>query len=363
MKIKTLKPEFNFKMITLARESRALSQKELADAIGTDQGTISKLENGLLTPGNEVVKKISSTTEYPMNFFKQEEKIYDLSNFYYRKKLHVPQKEIIKSEAEINVTRMNIEKLMKSVEIPEPNYPKFDLDKDGTPTDFARYTREFWKLPAGRIENLTKLLEDNGIMVVNMDFKDSEIDGVPVITDNNTPIIFMNNSIPADRYRLTLAHEFGHLVMHVRKKLIDVRDTEEEAFLFGAELMMPEKEIAPQLSGKLTLEKLAELKKYWKISMGALIKRAMVLGLLTTNQYQNLWKKMSSYGYKLREPEELDFPKEQPLLLREVIDAHIEELMYTETELSQLLCLTSADMGKRYFPYRSRLKIVKKPLR
>jgi hypothetical protein len=35
----------------------------------------------------------------------------------------------------------------------------------------ARYVREYWKIPKGRIENLTQILEDNGIIVFELDLE------------------------------------------------------------------------------------------------------------------------------------------------------------------------------------------------
>jgi len=268
----------------------------------------------------------------------------------------MPKKDLLRSEASINIAKINVEKLLMSVEIPDANYPHVDLEKGSTPQEAAKYVRQFWNIAEAKIANLTKLLEDNGVVVAPLDFEGIEIDGLSIVTEKNTPIIFVNKAIPADRARLTIAHEFGHLVMHVGKEVPENRDVEKEAFLFAGELLMPESVIRGQLVD-LDLEKLKELKKEWSVSMGALILRAKALGTLTDNQYQYLWKQMSKLGYKKREPEELDFPKEVPTLLKEVIDAHIEELMYSEKELSEFLCLKHEEFALKYLSSRGRLKI------
>lgn len=350
-------PQFNHKMIVLARETRRITQEELAGMIDIHKGNLSKVENGIQIPMKDLVEKISKALEYPLDFFKQQDKVLDLSTYYYRKRLQMPKKDLLKSEAEINVTKINIEKLLLSVELPEPNYPRFHLEKGG-PAEAARYTRQFWNIKSGKIENLTKLLEDNGIIVIQMDFDGVEIDGLSIVTEKNTPVIFVNKNIPSDRSRLTVAHELGHLVMHIGQDIDEQRDVEKEAFLFGAELLMPENEIKEHLI-ELNLEKLAELKKEWKVSMGALIMRAKNLETLTENQYQYLWKQMAKLGYKKREPEELDFPKEVPTLLKEVIDAHIEELLYSEKELADFLCLRHEEFVLKYLSSRGRLRIIR----
>lgn len=362
MKIKKTEkenPEYNYRMLTLARESRGYSQQELAQLIGMTQGKLSKAENGLQVPLPEMVEKISQVLDYPADFFKQQEKIFDLSLFHYRKRLQAGKKELEKCEARINITRINIEKLLRSIELTSPNYPWMNAEQEGDPQRFARKLREWWKVPGGRVEDLTRLAEDHGILVVNMDLEEAEIDGLTILTEKRTPMIFLSNEIPADRYRLTLAHEIGHLVMHTGREIPSSRDVEEEAFLFGAELLMPEKEIKDQLSEKLDLEKLADLKKYWKVSMGALLKRAKVLGVVSDNQYQYLWKQMGSLGYKKKEPAELDFPKEQPSLLKEMLDAHLRELEYSEEELATLLCLKQEEFQRKYLSGKPRLRIIR----
>jgi Zn-dependent peptidase ImmA (M78 family) len=71
---------------------------------------------------------------------------------------------------------------------------------------------------------------------------------------------------------------------------------EEEADRFSAELLMPERAILPQLSN-LSLEKLANLKMHWEVSMSALLKHSYRLGQLTERQYKSLWVEMGTRGY------------------------------------------------------------------
>lgn len=350
-------PKFNPKQVILARASRGITQRELATAIGMTPGNLSKLENGIQSASGEIIKSLCSVLDYPVSFFHQAVDVTDLSGFHYRRRLHIPKREIEQAEANINIFRMNIEKLTRSIEIPKADYLQFDLSKEGSPAECAKQLRAYWKTGKGRIDNLPRLIEDNGILIVDMDFE-TKIDGLSFINGEGTPIVFISSAIPSDRYRLTLAHELGHLVMHVGKELAEERNAEKEAFLFAAEFLMPEEDIKPSLEN-LSLDKLAELKPYWKTSMGALLKRAHVLELLTDNQHHYLWKQMGSQGYRSREPEELDFPKEYPSLIRELIDLHLRELMYSEKDLAELLCLNHAEFVAKYLPPRARLKLRK----
>ncbi|HXA01897.1 MAG TPA: ImmA/IrrE family metallo-endopeptidase [Cytophagaceae bacterium] len=355
IKLKQDLPEFNHKLIAVAREQRGLGQKELAEKVEIDQGNISRIESGKQIPMKDTMEKIAKALNYNLEFFKQKSQVIDFESSFYRRRLKIPKKDLLKAEANINISKVNLDALLRMVELPEPDYLKFDLSEGGTVPDCAIKLREYWKLPQGYVANLTQILEKNGIVVISIDFEGVNIDGHAIVTEDNIPVIFINRNIPADRYRLTLAHELGHLALHVGKEISEERDVEKEAFLFAGEFMMPEKEIKPDLSD-VSLESLKELKKYWKISMGALIKRASDLKVISDNQYKYLWQQMVKLGYKKREPEELDFDKEEPSIIRQLVDAHIDELEFKEKELAEFLGMKHEEFSLKYLADRAKLK-------
>jgi IrrE N-terminal-like domain len=119
-----------------------------------------------------------------------------------------------------------------------------------------------WSVPFGPILNLTELLEDAGIVIVERPMED-EIDAVSVWGPEECPVVLLNERYPADRKRQTLAHELGHLVMHFG----DVTEhPEDEAHEFAREFLMPSREILPELVG-LKFAALPDLKRRWRCSM------------------------------------------------------------------------------------------------
>lgn len=55
-------------------------------------------------------------------------------------------------------------------------------------------------------------------------------------------------NIPADRLRATLAHELGHLVLHMNDNSISKeRNIEDEAWLFAGEFLLPVEGLRKQL--------------------------------------------------------------------------------------------------------------------
>ncbi len=100
--------------------------------------------------------------------------------------------------------------------------------------------------------------------------------------------------------------------------------------------LMPAEDIRPSLN-RITLTKLADLKRYWKVSMQSLIMRAHELGKITDRQRKSLFAKMSASGYRLREPIELDVPGEDVKLIGEMIHAHMEGLGFSKEDMASAL--------------------------
>ena len=78
----------NPEMIILARESRGLTQSNLAKSLSVSQGKLSKIEHGVLNASEEILNKLSEELGYPIEFFFQDEPVYGagLSPLYHRKR-------------------------------------------------------------------------------------------------------------------------------------------------------------------------------------------------------------------------------------------------------------------------------------
>jgi Zn-dependent peptidase ImmA (M78 family)/DNA-binding XRE family transcriptional regulator len=335
--------EINLEILKLARESRGLSQKELSVLLGIEQGTLSKVENEFLSMDNELIDKIAIALDYPRDFFFQKWDVHLVSG-HYRKKISLPQKEVKKQQSRMTIVEWQLEKLLNSVELPTSNLPNWDCEYDGSPDMCANYVREYWKMPKGRIDNITQLVEANGVLVIAMDL--GEFDGFSMFSNSGVPVIFVNKNVPGDRFRFIVAHELSHLILHFAKKIDENRLTEDEAHLFASEFLIPSREIKPHLT-KLTIEKLATLKSYWKVSMQAiLVKSFKQLSVISQDQYYYLWKQMSYLGYRKKEP--ILIARETPSLMNDIIGLHLNELGYTKSELSTLLHTTDREFNNVY---------------
>ena len=346
--------KFNHHMLTLARDSRSLTQAELASNLGIMQGTLSKYETGFQEPTVEVVESLSDVLGYNKEFFFELGRPYGLPPFHYRRRKKLSAKVLARIVAEMNIRRIHISKLLVSFNWKTNTFiPEIDPDeyrgrgKEAlTVESAARSLREMWMLPAGPIENMVELLEDNGGIVIPCDFGSDLIDAMSQRIEGFPVLFFVNVNSPSDRLRHTLAHELGHMVLHTITVKSD-EEMEDEADAFAGAFLLPADEIRPQLR-KFDLRQLANLKRYWKVSMAALAVRADRLMLITPYQSKMFWIEMSKLGWRKREPHE---PlREHPRLLREMIAFHTNRLGYSVSEMAKLLHLRTGEFQEMYHP-------------
>ena len=155
-----------------------------------------------------------------------------------------------------------------------------------------------------------------------------------------------------DRLRFTLAHEIGHIVMHVSH----CDEMEKQADQFASEFLMPEAQIRSQLSF-VNLQKLAAMKPYWRVSMNSLLYRAAELGTIDARRKSYLWMLMGQAGYRKNEP--VPIPPESPMALSEILSVHQNSLGYKPTDIDRLLCEPGAFSEFREVMNGGGLRLVK----
>lgn len=338
--------KFNREILALARESRGYTQSELSILLNVEQGTISKIENGNSDISFDMENLIPSVLDYPKDLFYSDKKVIRVEG-HYRKKISLPVKELKKYRGVMTFVEWNINKLSDGVNFPNPNIPSWDLETDGSAEDAARYVRQYWKIPRGRINDLATILEDNGIIIAPLELEN--MDGLSTYSaEYNLPILYVNKLRSSDRMRFNLAHELAHYVCHFGKKIANDREDrniESEANDFASELLMPTVEIRPQLIG-LTLQKLIDLKQYWKVSIAAIVYKAKKIGAISDSQYKYLWRQLTIAGYRVKEPGE--FKGDNISMLKELIETYIDELNFSKEELAKMLDLTVDNLEVSY---------------
>jgi Zn-dependent peptidase ImmA (M78 family)/transcriptional regulator with XRE-family HTH domain len=335
-------------MLVLARQSRGYGQSELAQLLSMSPGWLSMIEAGIREAPSDKLQKISQVLDFPVTFFYKTSRLCGpgINEIFHRSRSKVPVKARDKDQAWCEINRLNLEALLKGVDLGDIEIPRYDLHEfDGNVQDIARSVRAKWQLPVGPVRNMVKTIEEARGIVIPIRFESRLVDATSYWPLNMPPLLFMGLDFPTDRIRFSICHELGHLVMH--------QDNpnpyqEQQADSFAAEFLMPECEVKPYLTD-LSLQKLASLKPYWKVSMAALLKRARDISVITERHAKTLWIEMGKAGYRNREPIETDLPKEEPKLLQEVIGVYCEQMSYSIKDLAALFHLHEHEVCRLYF--------------
>lgn len=331
------------KLIRLARVSREHTGAEVAEALGIRQPTYSKIENGLVEPSAQHLESLSAFLRYPPGFFEQTDRIWGTASPHHRKR-KVSTLRLDRLEAQLNVTRLQVRRLVENVDIDTTfAVPTIHLDDVPTASDAAQEVRRLWRLPTGPVSNVTAVLEDAGVIVVERPLPE-QFDAVSVWGPTESPVILLNANYATARKRQTLAHELGHLVMHIGDL---TEDPETEANDFAREFLMPAAEIRNELVG-LRISHLADLKLRWRTSMRNIVYHARELGSISKDQARYLFMRMNKEFGSKTEP--LELPSEPPTLLREFIDVYRDTLNYEFDEIAAVMHADLDDFMNQYGP-------------
>jgi Zn-dependent peptidase ImmA (M78 family)/transcriptional regulator with XRE-family HTH domain len=339
-------PEVNTEALIIAREMAGMTQVELSKVSGLTQAKISRFEDGISLPTAEESAVMSKAMGIPAHFFYSQDIRRSVFNSFYRKRKSVAQKPLMQFNARVCFRQAQVDRLMDKVEMENEPIPRFDPeDYPGGFRQVAAALRQLFKLPPGPVKKLIQPMEDAGVVIIMENFGVPKLDGVSTFSNKRVPIIFLNIQAPPSRRRFSLAHEIAHTALHRHL----TPDVDEQADSLAAEFLMPESEITNDLEyDRLSLERLADLKLKWRVSMAALLFRAKTLGIIDARKYSYLWAKMSGAGYRIREPHEEFLDDERPSLERELIRYHLENLQYSNAELAEALDVSEDALTIRY---------------
>lgn len=341
--------------LRVARRANGITQAELAERAGITQAALSRYENDLREPSQETIETFAGALGITPELLTSGQRIKGAMavDAHMRRRATAPATVWRRLEARLNMHRLHTRRLMDEVAIvAEQSIPQLDpLDID--PAAAARIVRMQWRLPVGAVHGLVRWMEAAGCIVIEEDFGTTRVDGMSQWIDDY-PVVLINNRLPIDRKRLTLAHELGHLVLH-SAEFTD--DPEGEANQFAAEFLMPAEVIRPELRG-LTMGKLHDLKRAWMVSMQALIERAWSLKLITAAERTRFYKQFSGRGWRKREPLSELLPPEGPALAGN-IGAALAARGLSDLEIAHICGYAEVSGDNPFQPPRQRLRAVR----
>jgi Zn-dependent peptidase ImmA (M78 family)/transcriptional regulator with XRE-family HTH domain len=336
---------FNPKRLREARLIRGQTIKELADTIGVSKQAISQFELGEHLPKQETMMALINTLGFPKSYFYKDYKEQYVGNTFFRANATATKKS---KEMQYNKSLLAgyiYSYLSDLIEFPDLNLPEVsklntNWNDNNAIEELASKIREHWGIGENPIANIVHLLERNGIMVFSVDTDSQKVDA---FCQHRTgrPFIFLgNDKQSAFRRQFDGGHELGHILMH---EDIDNQDTlsreeirsmENQANRFASALLLPASAFAKTVTSTSLLH-FIELKKYWQVSIGAMIYRSYELKILDESRYTSLQKQISMKKIRTKEPLDDVTPLQEPVVLKKSILMLLEHDVKSELQLIQ----------------------------
>lgn len=323
--------------IRRARILKRMTLQELADALSVTRQAISKFETGKDVPNSTRLIQISKALGVKPEYFFRPYSV-DLGNVEFRKQASLSAKD---REAIIEKTRdsleryLTLESLLDGEGLPRPFSVKvkYTVNSYEDAEKAAEHFRKQWHSGYDAIENLTELLEDQGLKVVSLDAPD-KFDGLSATVGSHS-VVILNKNRPGDRQRFTAAHELGHLVMEISPELDEEKACHRfaGAFLFPAECV--KREFGLRRS-KIHIVELSSLKEKYRVSMQVAMRRALDQGVLTPAGYRSMQFMFSKAGYRKVEPGKA-LPSEHPERFNRLAYRALAEGIISPSKAAELL--------------------------
>lgn len=324
-----------------AREAAGLSTRDLAEKAGVSAMAISKYERDASVPSSKVLlaiaRELGVRTEY---FYRQKE--VELADIEFRERdLSAKDKKRVVANIEDALERwMELEDYL-----PTPLSVKFENPLKGktyqTMDDLeeaAIQVRKKWKLGENPIPDLIDVLEEHGILVVQLEYDaDKAFDGLSAKVADQ-PVIVVGKDWPGDRQRFTLAHELGHLVLE--GKIPDDLNLEKACNRFAGAFLVPEASAKKSLGASrknIEPREYTLLKMEWGLSMQGWLMRSRDLGIVNIQHYRDTWKLFESKGWKEVEP--VQFPAEKTALFEQLVFRALAENLLSESKAAELMAM------------------------
>lgn len=353
------KRRFNADRLKVARVYRNMSAKELAEQIGVQRQTISMYENNKLkNPEMENIRKLSDALGFPVQFFMEEAKPHlKETPIYFRSLLTTQKYYKTQQKTKINFISVIYQFLCDYLDFFDLDLPK--ITENTTPEEAAIVLRQYWELGDRPIDNIIYLVEKKGMIVTDFTSSTNDVDAYSHEIQNESGMRtfllgYSKNKDAAARIHFDIAHELGHILLHdwnldidnVDKE--DFKEIEKQAHSFAAAFLLPKEAFIADVGNYANnLSYYIEMKKRWKVSIAAMIRRSFSLNLIDHAEYQRMMRNMQKQGIRKVEPLDDVLKTSKPSLLREGVYLLLDEDVFSPQEFVDVL---SMEYGLSLYP-------------
>ena len=342
--------------LKLARSAIGLSLRSLEDAIDNrvTAQAIGKYERDEAMPGSGVLIALANALGVTVDYLVGDpEMVFEGVEF--RRQVISSKREEARVEAKVLgllERYLTVEDLLglPSVEWDKPREAPFPVEVSVVEADRgARALRAHWGLGIEPLVNLVQVLEDRGVKVLAAAL--SGIDGlvahVRKAAGRPVPVVVVNSGTCGERQRFTIAHELGHMALSPGRRV----DAENAANRFAGAFLMPAEALWSEVGKRrhsIGLGELFDLKLLFGVSVQALARRCLELGIFGPTLYKRLAHEFGRRGWsKSPFAEPLRHQGERPRRFERLCLRALAEGVVSEPKAAELLNITVADLNQR----------------
>jgi Zn-dependent peptidase ImmA (M78 family)/transcriptional regulator with XRE-family HTH domain len=319
---------FNPLRLCIAREYRGLTKAELAELTGKTASTISQCESGKIRPDTKTLASIALALGFPVGFFARKGRsnsALKVEECHFRSLRSASQRDRRRLLAVAELLCDLIEFLESHVSWPDEHVSTVQRPVKSTEDieNCAMATRKAWGYGLGPIPNIVDLLESKGVLVAKLPSQCSEIDAFSGWHHSRPFVFLLMEKGSSSRTRYDAAHELGHLIMHTDALPGDTQ-LEKEANRFAGAFLLPKDSFIKECPRWLNWDVFYDLKKRWKVSVAALVRRAFDLDCISEASYRRAFVQLNQRGERTKELHEP--PPEKSTLLSQSLRAIADEL-------------------------------------
>lgn len=334
------------KRLTEARLARGiLKQSHLADLLSMKSSSlIHSYENEINKPRPEMVMQMADCLKVKEDYFFLPFPKKTFPIFWRSSHSTTKQKREV-AQAKFSWTKLIDAYLKEYLVMPKLNIPsrqdigvpdEIETLSENDIENVALQLRQFWGLGTTPIHNVTTLLENNGILLSYGELDSDKLDAFSNKSeyDCSFHVFLGTDKGGALRSRMDASHELGHLVLHSHlseSEFLGQKHSlfEKQAFRFASAFLMPLPSFRDDV-WMTSIEALKTLRKRWRVSVGAMMKRCEDLGLYGNKDTSRMWIK---YRRNWETIENDNYEFETPQLLRRSLDLLISEGLRTKSQV------------------------------
>lgn len=311
---------FNGLQLRIARNFHSRTTTELGNAVGVSHSFIVQLESGAARTASAsllaaLAEQLGVSTKY---FFCPSLASMTEDNVFFRSRKTTLLSVRNKALAHMALFHTFVAYLDHAITLPAQNLPVVAVHEPADIERAAVACRDMWGLGQnGPIDNMVRALENNGVIVARFNAEADKIDAFSRYGSRHV-VVLNAESHSITRSRYDCAHECGHLVMHGKHPLGVEYDEqlESQANQFASALLLPRVAFTREFprGAHIDWPALFAMKKRWKVSLSALVRRAYELQLITASEYQRAYKYMSAHNWRKVEPYEPSEPERSEML-------------------------------------------------